>query len=406
MLSHLACRVFGTPLLISRPKLDVILAVLAPRLGIEAPSVQPALATQPPLRSSASGIAVVPVLGTLVRRTVGLEVTSGLASYAAIAQQLDAAMSDPKVHGVLLDIDSSGGEAAGAFELGRKVRAAAKHKLVWAIANDNAFSAAYAIAAGAQRIFVTETAGVGSIGVIALHMDQSAKDAAEGLRYTAITAGARKNDFSPHEPLKPDAHAALQAEVDRLHGLFVEHVAGLRGLPADQVRATEAGLFFAADAVKAGLADGVSTFDAVLAELQAQAVPPAGQRPRRMSRYFTPSDRRMTDTVLPQASAVSEDAQDPQLAQLVSQARREAAASAQAIAELCLIAGCPQRAAEFLAAGATEAQVRHTLLEARAAASEARHLQSAITADAGLQSDARPEASPVVAAVKRLVGRT
>lgn len=80
------------------------------------------------------------------------------------------------------------------------MREATAVKPIWAVANDAAFSAAYAIAA-AQRVIVTETGGVGSIGVIALHIDQSVQDANDGYRYTAITAGSHKNDFSPHEPL-------------------------------------------------------------------------------------------------------------------------------------------------------------------------------------------------------------
>ena len=70
---------------------------------------------------------------------------------------------------------------------------------------------------------------------------------------------------------------------------------------------------------------------------------------------------------------------------------------AQAIAEICLIAGTPQRTAEFLTSGMTESQVRRALLEARA---EQPEIASRITADAG--TTVRPESSPVVAAVKKL----
>ena len=73
-------------------------------------------------------------------------------------------------------------------------------------------------------------------------------------------------------------------------------------------------------------------------------------------------------------------------------------AEAQAIAEICLIAGASQRTAEFLAAGLSEAQVRRALLEARA---EQPEIASRITADAG--TAVRPETSPVVAAVKKLI---
>ncbi|MBL0422588.1 S49 family peptidase [Ramlibacter sp. AW1] len=273
LLPHVAARLFGAPLLIHRPKLDVILSVLGPRVGVTDMAAPGAFA--PPQRPSASTasandkIAVIPIHGTLVRRTVGLEAESGLASYAAIASQLDAALANPNAAAILLDIDSPGGESGGVFDLADRIRSAAGQKPVWAVANDMAFSAAYALASGASRMFVSRTGGVGSIGVIAMHIDQSAKDAQDGVRYTAVFAGDRKNDLNPHQPITGEAQAFLQAEVDRVYGLFVETVARHRGLRADAVVATQAGLYFAQDAVSAGLADAVGSFDEALARLHA-----------------------------------------------------------------------------------------------------------------------------------------
>jgi signal peptide peptidase SppA len=324
MLPHLASRLFGTPLLVQRAKLDLILAVLSERLHLAAPDVAlaPPLPRAPnPAASASSSIAVLPIHGTLVKRTLGLEAASGLTSYAEIGARLEAALGDPLVAGIVLDIDSPGGETGGCFELARRVREAAGLKPVWAVANDAAFSAAYAIGCAAERLFVTETGGVGSIGVIALHVDQSVKDAQDGYRYTAITAGERKNDYSPHEPLHDAARAALQAEVDRLHTLFVAHVAAMRGLPEDAVRATEAALFFGPQAARAGLADGVATLAAVLAEfdrhLAATRRPssPPRQAPTGKATVFrgTPT---MTDTP-------SETLGVDEAAALVAEARRE-----------------------------------------------------------------------------------
>lgn len=90
---------------------------------------------------------------------------------------------------------------------------------------------------------------------------------------------------------------------------------------------------------------------------------------------------------------------------LVAEARREVTQSAQAIAELCLIAGAPDKAAEFIAAGKTEAEVRRVLIEAKAARSDATPIQSAIPADAGTQEVSRPETSPIVSAVKKLISK-
>ena len=88
---------------------------------------------------------------------------------------------------------------------------------------------------------------------------------------------------------------------------------------------------------------------------------------------------------------------------MVAEARREVTQSAQAIAELCLIAGCPDKAAAFIAEGKNEADVRRVLCEAKAARSEATPIHSTITPDAGTEAPERPEASPVVAAVKKLI---
>ncbi len=409
MLPHLAARVFGTPLLIHRAKLDVILSVLGHRIGAaEAASAPEPLAAALPRKPNlptAQGIAVIGVHGTLVKRTLGLEAASGLSSYLDLGQQLDAALKDPAVAGILLDVDSPGGEASGSFELARRVREAAAIKPVWAVANDAAFSAAYAIACAGERLVVTETGGVGSIGVIALHVDQSLRDTTEGYRYTAITAGRHKNDFSPHEPLSDGARTELQNEVDRLQGLFVSHVAAMRKLPQAAVRATEAALYFGPNAVGAGLADAVGTLETTLAEFsqflhsRSRSTPPARASARTGATH--PQENRMSLDET-QADTIDKEAARAAQAQALAEGRMQYQVQAQAIAELCLIAGQPQRTAEFLAAGATEAQVRRTLLDARA---EQPEIASRITADAGANTSDRPELSPVVAAVKKLTAK-
>ncbi len=413
MLPHLASRLFGTPLLVHRAKLDVILAVMGERLGLATPSVDLALPVPKPVTASPTGIAVIPVYGTLVKRSLGMEAASGLTSYSEIAAMLDTALADPMVSGILLDIDSPGGEASGSFELARRVREAAAVKPLWAVANDAAYSAAYAIASSAQRLFVTETGGVGSIGVIALHVDQSIKDATEGYRYTAITAGAHKNDYSPHEPLSDAAKSELQGEVDRLYALFTEHVAAMRGLDIDAVRATEAGLYFGGNAVSQGLADGVQTLDATLTEFHqfinapknALTQPPSQVRGVIRAETALPhKELSMSDPQDTHDKNLSETIGVDEAAVLVAEARREVTQTAQAIAEVCMLAGCPDRAAEFIAAGKTEADVRRVLIDARAAQSEATEIRSNITADAGTAIPNQPETSPIVAAVKKLTG--
>ncbi|MCX7247108.1 MAG: S49 family peptidase, partial [Burkholderiales bacterium] len=179
-LPHLASRLYGTPLLLARSKLDIILAVLGSRVGWPTAAelaLPPSRASPVTPPTAATGIAVIPVHGSLVRRALAVDAASGLTSYGEIAAMLDAAVADPAVSGILLDIDSPGGEAGGVFELAQHIRAIDAIKPVWALACDSAYSAAYAIACAASRVFVTQTGGVGSIGVIAMHVDQSVRDA-------------------------------------------------------------------------------------------------------------------------------------------------------------------------------------------------------------------------------------
>ncbi len=416
-LPHLASRLYGTPLLLARAKLDVILSVLGERVNWPESDLAAPLVSKRPTIDAPVGIAVIPVVGSLVRRTVGLDPASGFTSYAEIAGMVDAAIADPSVEGIVLDIDSPGGEAGGVFELGERIRAADGVKPVWAIASDTAFSAAYAIGCAASRLLVSRTGGVGSIGVIAMHVDQTARDAQQGYRYTPITAGDHKNDFSPHEKLGPEAHARLQAEVDRLYSMFVDHVAAMRKLDADAVRATEAGIYFGMDAVTAGLADAVGSLDAVLAEFSSflvarrarghtmsdssrlSAVTPSTIMENSNMPLTAPVDQPLTDEPVTSAAP---DADKP-VADEASPATTDASrADAVAIAELCQLAGHPELTAAFLAEGVSEAHVRKALLASRADSPE---IRSTIAPDASAPQQSQSAANPLMAAVKKLTGK-
>lgn len=278
-LPYLMGRLYGTPLLVSKAKLDVILATLLPRLvgrDSEEPAKKAAAASQAtPYRTATglgiteAGIAIIPVVGSLVRRGAWLDAESGLVSYATIQSDVEAAVADPEVKAVLLDLDTPGGEAGGVFDLADAIRNMATQggKPIWSIANEAALSAGYAIASATNRIWVSRTGEVGSIGVVAAHLDVSDADKKAGMSYTYVFAGAHKVDGHPHAPLSPVALADIQADVDGLYGMFVSTVARNRGMSGAAIRATEARIYRGADAVKAGLADAVGTTTDALAAL-------------------------------------------------------------------------------------------------------------------------------------------
>lgn len=377
-LARLAQRVIGQPLMIDPRKAEVIIGVLGPRLGLDVPGVQVDVDAgeesggEPCTRD---GVAIIPIHGTLVQRAAWLDAMSGLTSYQAIRGWFDAALADPAVQAIVLDIDSGGGEVSGCFDLVDYIAASRGKKTIVAVANEAAFSAAYAIASAADQIWLPRTAGVGSVGVIALHCDESGADKMAGRKVTAIYAGDRKNDFSQHEPLSREARAVLQAEVDRVYGIFAETVARNRGLSAQQVMALEAGLRFGDTALEAGLADAVGTLEEVVADLAARGPKFNQLKEAAMAKKMTATapqpnaeagsgkPEEQVEGMPPEKDKTAGDGQDGGGEGGEGEPEKQPAPmeAAAAITEACVAAGVPGVAATYLRQGLTVEQVKQRL---------------------------------------------
>ncbi|WP_265030257.1 S49 family peptidase [Wolbachia endosymbiont (group A) of Philonthus cognatus] len=204
--------------------------------------------------------AVIAIHGILTKKPGAFDDFLGMTSYEKIQEEIEEALSNKDIETILLDIDSPGGEVNGIFDLADFIYESRAKKRIIAIANDDAYSAAYAIASSAEKVFVSRTSGVGSIGVIASHIDQSGFDQSQGLKYTTVFAGSRKNDLNPHEPITSESLESLQDEVNRLYEMFLQLIARNRNLSTERIKSTEAGLYFGEKAIEIGLADGITTF--------------------------------------------------------------------------------------------------------------------------------------------------
>lgn len=219
------------------------------------------------------GVAIIAVEGTLVHKSGYVGSSSGTMGYDGLASQIAEAIADPTVLGIMLDVDSPGGEVAGVQDLATKLSNSTKP--VWAHANEMAASAAYWLASAADRLVLSNTATVGSIGVLMAHTDYSEAMSAEGIKVTLIHAGAHKVDGNPYEALPDGVKADLQTETDDLRILFASTVAVNRSVAANkaittaQVLATEARMYRGQQAVDIGLADEVMSFDDAMAKFSA-----------------------------------------------------------------------------------------------------------------------------------------
>lgn len=217
-----------------------------------------------------NGTLSIPVQGVLLARfpyTFGGWATG----YDYIERAFKRGVNDSAVQRIAFVIDSPGGMVSGCFDC-VDAMADSNGKPVRSFAADSAYSAAYAIAAVGDKIMVTRTGGVGSIGVVTAHVDYSDAMKKEGIKVTFISSpkGGYKTEGNPYEPLSDEAEARIQARIDELYAVFVESVANNRNLDESAVRATQALCYGAADAIDVGLADSISRLDKGLAAFAAE----------------------------------------------------------------------------------------------------------------------------------------
>jgi ClpP class serine protease len=449
--ARIAQRAFNTPLMVEPSKALAFLSGLGPRIAgqeitfrggdlDESDVVQTALSarvsligggltecredqgTQPFLLID--GIAVIEIAGTLVHRGAWIGQSSGLTSYEGIVAQIDAAVVDPAVRGIALEIDSFGGEVAGAFDLADRIRAARDAKPIHAFVAEHALSAGYALASQADHITLPRTGAVGSIGVVTLHTEMSGMLEQKGVAVTLIHAGKHKIDANPYEPLAPDVRDRMHVELEGLRTLFAQTVAAGRGNRLDVHAAldAEAAVLRGAEAVAAGLADAVadprSAFRA-FAETLNRPIPipvlprasrithPPTRKESPMNAATDPTDE--TETEAPSSQAETASAQAPmpvantptqQSGPIMPAApdadaiRAEAAEVAQVCAQASRL-GVQIDAADAVKRGLKPEALRAQVLEDLAARSDAASIVATAPAVAATKD------SPLVAAARK-----
>jgi signal peptide peptidase SppA len=281
--------VYSTPWAITEAKLSEILDVVerrqAGRLSAEelaalgfADDGEP---DEKPYHVTPAGVAVMSLSGVLSQRMNLLARFSGGTSTEQFGRAFDAAIKDPAVKAIVLDINSSGGAVSGTPELADKVFAARGQKPIVAVADTQMASGAYWIGSAADEIVASPSANVGSIGVLFVHAERSKMDHQAGLARTIIKAGKWKALGNDIEPLSADGREKLQSWVDSAYDLFVEAVARHRNVSAATVRAGygEGDTLMARDAKAAGLVDRIATLDEVLAQIESRLGGSAAPQP-------------------------------------------------------------------------------------------------------------------------------
>lgn len=220
-------------------------------------------------------VAVVPLWGVLMRSPDAFDRMFGAVSLQEIESDFKTALADPRVSSIVLDINSPGGSVSGIQEFSRTVYAARAQKQIVALGNGQMCSAAYWVGAAADAIYASSgTVLMGSIGVVAQHVDISERQRLQGVKITSVAAGKFKGAGSPNAPLSDEDRGTIQAQVDYLYSIFVEDVAKMRATSTADVltNMAEGRVFIGTQSVSAGLADGIKSLEELVGGLGGGAI--------------------------------------------------------------------------------------------------------------------------------------
>lgn len=261
------------PWLITESALDQLMAI-ADRMG-DPEALETRLGR--PLDNSQSavvrdGVAIIPVTGPIFRYANMFTRISGATSTQVLATDIQAALDNPQVRGIVLNVDSPGGEANGINELSDLIFAARSKKPIKAYVGGMAASGGYWIASAASEVIIDDTGMAGSIGaVVEIKLGD---DKESGKRYQIVSRNApnKRPDLSTE-----GGRAKIAETIDALGDVFAAKVARNLGVDPEDVPAMgdHGGIKMGAAAVEAGLAHRLGSLESVIADL---ARPAANQQ--------------------------------------------------------------------------------------------------------------------------------
>jgi len=220
--------------------------------------------------SRADNVAIVTISGSLTTTNRPYNRYMGLVSYDEIRNAVFSAIEAPGIDGIVLNMDTPGGQASGISELSDFLTEVDKSIMpIFTYTGTAMASGGYWLGSLGREIYAAKLATVGSIGVITVHASMSEMYKKAGIDITVLRAGEFKALGSPYEKLDDKARAQIESQMNAIYDVFLETVAENRGTSVELLKETaaEGRVFVGADSVTVGLADKISSFDSAIAEI-------------------------------------------------------------------------------------------------------------------------------------------
>jgi protease IV len=180
-------------------------------------------------------IAVVPVLGDI---SFEEPTSDGGEDYAVanaddIISMLDIAEYDPYIAGVLVRIDSLGGNPVASEIIANTLKRSSLPTA--SVIRGYGTSGGYLIATGADVIFASPFSDVGGVGITMSYLEKTQKNLEEGVRFVSLSSALYKDYLNPNKPLTPGERILLERDLKIMHDEFVGQVSENRNMPLADV---------------------------------------------------------------------------------------------------------------------------------------------------------------------------
>jgi protease IV len=187
--------------------------------------------------------------------------------------------NDSSIQGVILRIDSPGGDAVASDEILHETKNLSKKKPLVISMSDTAASGGYYVAATGDPIVAYPNTLTGSIGVIFARLSLHGLYDKLGVNKQVLSRGRYADIDSDYTPLSDAQRQKITSQIDAFYRAFVGHVAEGRKKPFDQIEPLAQGrVWLGAQAKQNGLVDQLGGLDRAIEVLKQQA-------------HMAPSDR-------------------------------------------------------------------------------------------------------------------
>ncbi len=187
----------------------------------------------------------------------------------SIIKSLEKAKNDPQIRGIILEINSPGGAINPTKRIYEKVLTVRKSKPIVAVVGDMAASGAYYVASACNHIVASQTAIIGSIGVLSVRFEIHQLLKRFGIKAQVIKAGRFKDIGSPFRKMRPEERKMEQNLIDEFYSLFLKDVSEGRNKPLAKIKNwVEGRIFSATQALKLTMIDSLGGTDEGLKEIK------------------------------------------------------------------------------------------------------------------------------------------